>query len=43
MIEIILLLFGWQHIYDFILIHLTDKLKCDSSKVKIIKIVLIYF
>jgi hypothetical protein len=29
------LFFGWQHIYDFILVHVTVKFKYDSSKVKI--------
>jgi hypothetical protein len=30
-----LFLFGWQHIYDFMLVQLTGKFKYDSSKVKI--------
>jgi hypothetical protein len=36
-------LFVWQHIYDFMLVHLIVKLKYDSSKVKINEIVSIYF
>jgi hypothetical protein len=39
MIEIIF--FGWQHTYDFMLVHLTVKFKYDSSKVKINQIVII--
>jgi hypothetical protein len=30
-----LFLFDWQHIYDFRLVHLTDKFKHDNSRVKI--------
>jgi hypothetical protein len=27
---------GWQHIHDFMVVHLTIRFKYDSSKVKIV-------
>jgi hypothetical protein len=36
------LFFGWQHIYDFMLVHLTVKFKYDCSKVKINQILTEY-